>query len=271
RAGARAVQRPRVHSDSRLARPSRRLDLDAGRHGHRGSPRARLRGHAAGRNRRAGGLDRHGRGDRHLRHDVRPVRTRRRHDGRDALTAVPDATPRPRVVIIGGGFGGLKAAKALRKAPVDVLLIDRRNHHVFQPLLYQVATAALSPGDIAAPIRWILRHQENTQGWLGEVTSIDPHAKRLTLADGATVDFDYHIVSAGATHAYFGHDEWQRWAPGLKTLEDALDIRRRVLLAFELAERATDPAEQRRLLTFVVVGGGPTGVELAGALAEISR
>jgi NADH dehydrogenase len=184
---------------------------------------------------------------------------------------VPDATPRPRVVIIGGGFGGLKAAKALRKAPVDVLLIDRRNHHVFQPLLYQVATAALSPGDIAAPIRWILRHQENTQVWLGEVTSIDPHAKRLTLADGATVDFDYLIVSAGATHAYFGHDEWQRWAPGLKTLEDALDIRRRVLLAFELAERATDPAEQRRLLTFVVVGGGPTGVELAGALAEISR
>jgi NADH dehydrogenase len=191
------------------------------------------------------------------------------------ITGVSDdaaaTRPRPRVVIVGGGFGGLTAAKALRSAPVDLLLIDRRNHHVFQPLLYQVATAALSPGDISAPIRWILRHQANSRVWMGEVASIDAAAKTLTLTDGTGVMFDYLIVSAGAAHAYFGHDEWRRWAPGLKTLEDALDIRRRVLLAFEKAERATDRAEERRLLTFVVVGGGPTGVELAGALAEISR
>lgn len=177
---------------------------------------------------------------------------------------------RPRVVIIGGGFGGLNAAKALRHAPVDVLLIDRRNHHVFQPLLYQVATAGLSPGDIASPIRWILRHQKNVEVWLAEATSIDLDHKTVVLRD-ASVAYDYLIVSAGAAHAYFGHDEWQTSAPGLKTLEDALDIRRRVLLAFEEAERETDRARQRRLLTFVVVGGGPTGVELAGALAEISR
>jgi NADH:ubiquinone reductase (H+-translocating) len=179
-------------------------------------------------------------------------------------------TPRPKVVIIGGGFGGLSAARALRHAPVDVVLIDRRNHHVFQPLLYQVATAALSPGDIASPIRWILRTQTNIRVWLGEVTAIDPAKRVVQLTDGQ-VSYDYVIVSAGATHAYFGHDEWQAYAPGLKTLEDALDMRRRVLLAFEQAERETDRAKQRRLLTFVVVGGGPTGVELAGALAEISR
>jgi len=178
--------------------------------------------------------------------------------------------PRPRVVIIGGGFGGLNAAKALRNAPVDVLLVDRRNHHVFQPLLYQVATAGLSPGDIASPIRWILRHQKNVEVWLGDVTSIDVDHKTVVLRDGRA-SYDYLIVAAGSTHAYFGHDEWQPVAPGLKTLEDALDIRRRVLLAFEEAERETDPVQQRRLLTFVVVGGGPTGVELAGALAEISR
>ncbi len=177
---------------------------------------------------------------------------------------------RPRVVIIGGGFGGLNAAKALRHAPVDVLLIDRRNHHVFQPLLYQVATAGLSPGDIAAPIRWILRSQQNAEVWLAEVTSIDVDHKTVVLRDGR-VTYDYLIVAAGSAHAYFGHDEWQPFAPGLKTLEDALDIRRRVLLAFEEAERETDPVRQRRLLTFFVVGGGPTGVELAGALAEISR
>jgi len=177
---------------------------------------------------------------------------------------------RPRVVIIGGGFGGLNAAKALRHAPVDVLLIDRRNHHVFQPLLYQVATAGLSPGDIASPIRWILRRQANVEVWLAEVTAIDVDHKTVTLADGQA-PYDYLIVAAGAAHAYFGHDDWPRFAPGLKTLEDALDIRRRVLLAFEEAERETDPVRQRRLLTFVVVGGGPTGVELAGALAEISR
>jgi NADH dehydrogenase len=177
----------------------------------------------------------------------------------------------PQVVIIGGGFGGLTAARALRKAPVDVLLIDRRNHHVFQPLLYQVATAALSPGDIAAPIRWILRHQPNARVWMGDVGSIDPVGKVVQLTDGSVVPFDFLIVAAGATHAYFGHDEWHLHAPGLKTLEDALDARRRVLLAFEQAERETDRAKQRRLLTFVVVGGGPTGVEMAGSLAEISR
>jgi NADH dehydrogenase len=178
--------------------------------------------------------------------------------------------PRPRVLIIGGGFGGLNAAKSLRRAPVDVLLIDRRNHHVFQPLLYQVATAGLSPGDIASPIRWILRNQRNAEVWLGEVTKIDVDHRTVVLRDGQTT-YDYLIVAAGSSHAYFGHDQWQRYAPGLKTLEDALDIRRRVLLAFEEAEREQDPNRQRRLLTFVVVGGGPTGVELAGALAEISR
>ena len=177
---------------------------------------------------------------------------------------------RPRVVIIGGGFGGLSAAKALKDAPVEVLLLDRRNHHVFQPLLYQVAAAALSPGDIASPIRWVLRRQQNVHVWLAEASAIDPVRRVVVLTDGE-VPYDYLIVSAGATHAYFGHDEWRVHAPGLKTLEDALEIRRRVLLAFELAERETDRAAQRRLLTFVVVGGGPTGVELAGSLAEISR
>lgn len=176
----------------------------------------------------------------------------------------------PRVVIIGGGFGGLSAARELKGAPVDVLLIDRRNHHVFQPLLYQVATAGLSPGDIAAPIRWILRYQTNVRVWMGEITAIDPVNRIVRLQDGEA-PYDRLIVAAGATHAYFGHEEWRRFAPGLKTLEDALDLRRRVLVAFEKAERETDRARQRRLLTFVVVGGGPTGVELAGALAEISR
>jgi NADH dehydrogenase len=173
-------------------------------------------------------------------------------------------------VIIGGGFGGLSAAKALRGKDLDVLLIDSRNHHVFQPLLYQVATAGLSPGDIASPIRWILRGQQNVRVWLAEARAIDASRRVVRLADGE-VSYDYLIVAAGAGHSYFGHDEWRQYAPGLKTLEDALDIRRRVLLAFEQAERAASPAEQRRLLTFVVVGGGPTGVELAGALAEISR
>jgi NADH:quinone reductase (non-electrogenic) len=165
----------------------------------------------------------------------------------------------------------LSAARALAPAPVDVLLIDRRNHHVFAPLLYQVATAGLSPGDIASPIRWILRHQRNLQVWLAEVTAIDTAQRRVRLIDGGVVPYDFVIVAAGSTHAYFGHEEWRPHAPGLKTLEDALDIRRRVLLSFEQAEREPDRAAQRRLLTFVVVGGGPTGVELAGALAEISR
>jgi NADH dehydrogenase len=179
---------------------------------------------------------------------------------------------RPRVVIVGGGFGGLRAAKAFARAPVDVIVLDRKNHHVFQPLLYQVAAAALSPSDIASPIRWILRRQSNVRVWLREVRRIDPN-RRVVEVDGdpGEIAYDYLIVAAGATHSYFGHDDWRRHAPGLKTLEDALDIRAKVLSAFELAEIESDPAAQRRLLTFVVVGGGPTGVELAGALAEISR
>ena len=176
----------------------------------------------------------------------------------------------PRVIIIGGGFGGLDAARALAKAPVQVTLLDRHNHHVFQPLLYQVATAALSPGDIASPIRWILRHQQNVEVLLANVTSIDP-STRTVITGGDTLSYDFLIVATGAAHAYFGHPGWAARAPGLKTLDDALEMRRRVLLAFELAERATDPEAQRRLLTFVIVGGGPTGVELAGALAEIAR
>lgn len=177
----------------------------------------------------------------------------------------------PRVVIIGGGFGGLSAARRLRGAPVEVTLLDRRNHHVFQPLLYQVAMAVLSPGDIASPIRWILRHQKNVEVLLGEVHRVDPARRVAHLTDGADVRYDYLVVAAGAAHAYFGHDDWQPHAPGLKTLEDALDMRRRVLLAFERAERESDPARRRALMTFVIVGGGPTGVELAGALAEIAR
>src|SRR6185369_2595559 len=163
------------------------------------------------------------------------------------------------------------AAKALRTAPVRLTVVDRHNHHLFQPLLYQVAMAVLSPGDIASPIRWILRHQRNVEVLLGEVGRIDTDRRIAHLTDGAEIPYDYLIVAAGATHAYFGHDEWLPYAPGLKTLEDALEMRRRVLLAFEKAERESDPVRQRALLTFVIVGGGPTGVELAGALAEIAR
>ena len=176
----------------------------------------------------------------------------------------------PHVVIVGGGFGGLYAARALRRAPVQVTLIDRRNHHVFQPLLYQVAMAALSPGDIASPIRWILRRQRNIQVLLAEARSIDAARRTVVLTDGE-ITYDYLILATGSTHAYFGRDDWRPVAPGLKTLEDALEIRRRVLLAFERAERETDPARRSTLLTFVVIWAGPTGVELAGALAEISR
>lgn len=175
-----------------------------------------------------------------------------------------------RVVIVGGGFGGLYAARALRRAAVQVTLVDRRNHHLFQPLLYQVATAALSPGDIASPIRWILRRQLNVEVLLADVRRVEADRQRLVLADGE-MSYDFLILATGATHAYFGHDEWRRPAPGLKTLEDALEIRGRVLLAYERAERETDAAKRDALLTFVVIGGGPTGVELAGALAEISR
>ena len=185
------------------------------------------------------------------------------------MTGDPDAKA-PHVVIIGGGFGGLYAARALRRAPVRITVVDRRNHHTFQPLLYQVAMAALSPGDIASPIRWILRRQRNVEVLLATAVAIDAAANRVVLADGE-LTYDFLIVAAGATHAYFGHDDWQRVAPGLKTLEDALEIRRRVLLAFERAERETDPARRRALLTFVLIGGGPTGVEMAGALAEIAR
>ena len=173
-------------------------------------------------------------------------------------------------MIIGGGFGGLEAARALAGAPVRVTLLDRHNYHLFQPLLYQVATASLSPGDIASPIRWVLRRQKNVRVLLADVRAIDLESQRVTI-DGDTIAFDYLIVAAGASHSYFGHPEWAARAPGLKTLDDALEMRRRVLLAFEAAERERDPAKQRRLLTFVIVGGGPTGVELAGALAEIAR
>jgi len=176
----------------------------------------------------------------------------------------------PHVVILGGGFGGLDAARALARVPVRVTLVDRHNYHVFQPLLYQVATAALSPGDIASPIRWILRRQQNVQVLLAEARAIDAPGRRVVL-DRGDLSYDYLIVATGATHSYFGHPEWASRAPGLKTLDDALEIRRQVLLAFEAAEREPDEERRRRLLTFVIVGGGPTGVELAGALAEIAR
>jgi len=178
----------------------------------------------------------------------------------------------PHVVIIGGGFGGLSAARRLGDEDVQVTLLDRKNHHVFQPLLYQVATATLSPGDIAAPIRWVLRRVRNVRVLMGEARRIDVHARRVELADGATVDYDYLIVASGSRHSYFGHDAWEQDAPGLKTLEDAIAIRRRILVAFERAEREIDhAARQRELLTFAIVGGGPTGVELAGTLAEIAK
>jgi NADH dehydrogenase len=177
----------------------------------------------------------------------------------------------PHVVVVGGGFGGLNAAKALRGAPVRVTLLDRHNYHLFQPLLYQVATATLSPGDVASPIRWILRRAANVRVLLGEVVDIDVDGRRVRLEDGAVIDFDYLVVATGATHTYFGRDEWASHAPGLKTLEDALEMRRRILLAFERAERETDAAHRLELLTFVLVGGGPTGVELAGTLAEIAH
>ncbi|HKS23251.1 MAG TPA: NAD(P)/FAD-dependent oxidoreductase [Thermoanaerobaculia bacterium] len=177
---------------------------------------------------------------------------------------------RPRIVILGAGFGGLYAARELRRAEADITVIDRRNFHLFQPLLYQVATAALNPSDIAAPIRSILRRQNNVSVILGEAQRIDV-GRRVVVLDDGEVAYDTLVIATGATHSYFSHPEWERDAPGLKTVEDALEIRRRVLLAFEEAERETDPERQRAWLTFVIVGAGPTGAELAGALSEIAR
>ena len=176
----------------------------------------------------------------------------------------------PHVVVVGAGFGGLNTVRALKSSNVRVTVIDRRNHHLFQPLLYQVATAALSPADIAYPIRSILRAQKNATVLLAEAVSVDRSAREVVLSDGR-LGFDYLVLANGVRHAYFGHDAWETSAPGLKSLEDALEIRRRILLAFERAERELDVARRRALLTFVIVGGGPTGVELAGAIAEISR
>ena len=180
------------------------------------------------------------------------------------------AGPLPHVVILGAGFGGLNAARALKRAPVRITVIDRANHHLFQPLLYQVATAALSPADISAPIRRILRRQKNVEVLLAEATAIDLPSRRVVLADGE-VDYDFLIVATGATHAYFGHEDWERLAPGLKTLKDALQIRQRILMAFEIAEREPDERLRHEWMTFVIVGAGPTGVELAGTLAEVAR
>jgi NADH dehydrogenase len=188
-----------------------------------------------------------------------------------ANAALTRGQPRPRVVILGAGFGGLSAAKALRTAPCDVVVIDRRNYHLFQPLLYQVATAALSPADIASPIRSILSRQRNARVLMARVTGIDPAGKRVLLEGGGAEPFDHLIVATGARHAYFGQDQWEQFAPGLKKIEDATHIRRRVLMAFERAESTDDPAERRALLTFVVIGGGATGVEMAGAIAELAH
>ena len=179
-------------------------------------------------------------------------------------------SPKPHVVIVGAGFGGLEAAKLLTKEPVRVTVIDRTNHHLFQPLLYEVATAALSPADIAAPIRGILGRCPNTEVILAEVKSVNVEAKTVNLGD-QEVSYDYLILATGSRHSYFGHDEWEKLAPGLKSLEDAVEIRRRLLLAFEYAEKITDEAAKAAAMTFVIIGGGPTGVEMAGAIAEIAR
>src|SRR5438128_4206888 len=184
------------------------------------------------------------------------------------MEAAPEKNPR--VVIIGAGFGGLEAAKKLAGEAVRVTVVDRTNYHLFQPLLYQVATAALSPADIAAPVRAILSKSKNMEVILAEVESIDVNAKKVRMVD-EELGYDYLIVATGARHSYFGHPEWEKLAPGLKSLEDAVEIRRRILLAFEYAERISDEAARKAAMTFVVVGGGPTGVEMAGAIAEIAR
>jgi NADH dehydrogenase len=178
---------------------------------------------------------------------------------------------RPRVVIVGAGFGGLAAARALAGQPVDVTIVDQRNHHVFQPLLYQVATAGLSPADIAAPIRAILRRQANARVMLGTVEGVDPAGREVRLAGGRRLAYDWLILATGAGHSYFGNEAWAEHAPGIKTIDDATGVRRKVLLALEMAEAETDPERRKALLTFVVIGGGPTGVEMAGAIAELAR
>jgi NADH dehydrogenase len=190
------------------------------------------------------------------------------------MQPLPDAPPtaRHRVLVVGGGFAGLYAAKGLsRDDRIDLTLVDRRNFHLFQPLLYQVATGALSPGEIAQPLRSIFRRQKNTTVLLGEAVGIDVEAREVLMSDGGPIGYDTLVVAAGAHFAYFGHDDWARAAPGLKSLDDALDVRRRILIAFEAAEREHDPVRRREWMTFVVVGGGPTGVELAGALGEIAN
>jgi NADH dehydrogenase len=184
---------------------------------------------------------------------------------------VETAKTQTQVVIVGGGFGGLTLARALARAPVSVAVVDRENHHLFQPLLYQVATASLSPGDIATPIRSVLGSQDNARVLLGEVVTVDFDARHLVLADGGLVSYDYLVIAAGAKTNFFGHDEWAEHAYPLKSLRDALRIRERILMAFEAAEREPDDAHRRALLTFVVIGGGPTGVEMAGAISELSR
>ncbi|MGB0001152.1 MAG: FAD-dependent oxidoreductase, partial [Candidatus Acidiferrales bacterium] len=177
---------------------------------------------------------------------------------------------RQRVVILGGGFGGLSAARKLKNAPIDVTLVDRCNFHLFQPLLYQVATGSLSPANISGPLRQVLKHNKNTTVLLGEAIDIDPATHQVILSDGA-IGYDTLVVATGSSHQYFGHDEWEKFAPGLKTIEDATDMRARILLAFEAAERETDPEKLKEWMTFVIVGAGPTGAELAGALGEIAN
>jgi len=189
----------------------------------------------------------------------------------DNTGQVPGQAKRPHVVIVGGGFGGLAAAKALAGAAVDITLIDKRNHHLFQPLLYQVATAGLSPADIAGSIRAILASQSNVRVLLDRVYGIDRDCRQVILGDGEPIAYDWLIIATGATHSYFGREDWAPFAPGIKTIDDATAIRRRVLLALERAETETDPARRKALLTFVVIGGGPTGVEMAGAIAELAR
>jgi len=200
-----------------------------------------------------------------------PLRSLRANNlGASSVATATIPAAREHVVIVGGGFGGLAAALALCKTPVRVTLIDRRNYHLFQPLLYQVATAGLSPADIASPIRGILRRQRNTTVLLGKVTGIDIAGKAVLIGE-RRVGYDQLVIATGARHAYFNHDEWERFAPGLKKIDDATDIRGRILMAFEHAENTFDDLERRRLLTFIIVGGGPTGVEMAGAIAELAR